>query len=400
MQECAVGGTIIVVNITQVRSDAILVSRTAIKTLHLPRLDYETASAWLNKSWTGRKTRRRERPQKNKSYLEYLAWLWDVCTKPILDEIWCTHDGASGLPRVWWIGTGLGGSMPFHAAGVHLPGSTENAFSRAISSYTPSIKALGYAQRRERLTGSVQGSLLIAAMPTTPARISQPDAHNLLDFPDVFGDTVATMLTMPARTLQPDARYLPDLPGVVEEKNEVMNVMKACMTVDALDLPSVDQVVDRLKYCRIAHFACHGYTDHWDPSNSGLIFQKQVEGQEVEQDRLTVHKISELSLPHAYIAYLSACSTAENSARGLSDEVIHVVSGFQVAGFPHVVGCLWPSFDRICAEVASRFYRSLQRKTRWDGRTVASALREAVMAVRETEIDMPLAWAQFVHDGA
>ena len=29
----------------------------------------------------------------------------------------------------------------------------------------------------------------------------------------------------------------------------------------------------------------------------------------------------------------------ENSAAWLSDEVIHVVSGFQVAGFPHVVAC-------------------------------------------------------------
>jgi hypothetical protein len=31
---------------------------------------------------------------------------------------------------------------------------------------------------------------------------------------------------------------------------------------------------------------------------------------------------------------------AQNKAEGLSDEVIHVVSGFQVAGFQHVIGCL------------------------------------------------------------
>ena len=136
--------------------------------------------------------------------------------------------------------------------------------------------------------------------------------------------------------------------------------MNAYMSIEPLDLPSVGQVINKLQDCLIAHFACHGYTNHIDPSNSGSILQKQGEGQEMEQDRLTVHRISELSLPHAYIAYLSACSTAENASTTLSDEVIHVVSGFQVAGFPHVVGCLWPSVDRICVDVASKFYQALQ----------------------------------------
>jgi CHAT domain-containing protein len=70
-----------------------------------------------------------------------------------------------------------------------------------------------------------------------------------------------------------------------------------------------------------------------------------------EQDRLTTHRISELQLGHAQIAYLSA---AENS--GLSDEVIHV-SEFQVTGFPHVVGCLWPAGDFECAVEVDDFTR-------------------------------------------
>ena len=52
---------------------------------------------------------------------------------------------------------------------------------------------------------------------------------------------------------------------------------------------------------------------------------------------------------HAEIAYLSACSTAEGQAARLVDEVLHVVSGFQVAGFRHVV----------CAKVAKVFYSKL-----------------------------------------
>jgi hypothetical protein len=38
MHDCAAGGTIVVVNITRFRSDAILISTAAIKTLRLPQL--------------------------------------------------------------------------------------------------------------------------------------------------------------------------------------------------------------------------------------------------------------------------------------------------------------------------------------------------------------------------
>jgi hypothetical protein len=52
--------------------------------------------------------------------------------------------------------------------------------------------------------------------------------------------------------------------------------------------------------------------------------------------------------------------------------------------------------------VAERLYTSLFAAGRkgWSGGEVASALREAVMAVRAAEMDMPLLWAQFVHYGA
>ncbi|KAH6883559.1 CHAT domain-containing protein [Thelonectria olida] len=355
MQECAAGGSIIV-NITTLRSDAIIVSPTTIKTLNLPMMAAEDARAWLDKKWTGRRS---ERAQKNREYLDYLSWLWKTCVKQILDEVCHSHDTANRLPRIWWIGTGLASSMPFHAAGIHSADSTENAFSRVVSSYTPSIKALAHAQHRARAAESDKGSVLIATMPTTP------------------GNSLC-----------------PDLPGVEEEKNQLMGVVNGHLPIQYQELPSVEDVVESLRNCYIAHFACHGFTDHLDPSKSGLILQSRG-----EQDRLTVHTVSELSLSNAQIAYLSACSTAENGAARLSDEVIHRVSGFQIAGFPHVIGCLWPSIDRVCVEVAGRFYRSLLRgkTTCWDGREVALALRDAVMEVRKTELKMPLAWAQFVH---
>ncbi|KAB5581191.1 CHAT domain-containing protein [Coniochaeta sp. 2T2.1] len=368
MQECASGGTIVVVNVARLRSDAILVSPAGIKMLNLPRLTASHAEVWLGKEWTGRRS---ERAQKNKEYLGYLSWLWKVCVRQVLDEV-CGGGGlADGLPRIWWLGTGLAGSMPFHAAGTHAAGSTENAFDKVVSSYTPSIKALGYARQRARATENAHGSLLIATMPTTPGN----------------GD--------PQNPQKPS-----DLPGAMEETNLMADAARH-LPIQHLDSPSVEQAVGSLRSCCIAHFACHGYTDHRGPSTSGLILQS-YEARVAVQDRLTVRRVSELSLAGARLAYLSACSTAETKAEQLADEVIHVVSGFQVAGFPHVVGCLWPSIDRVCVEVASRFYSSLLRpgNSGWDDRAVASSLREAVMAARATEMGMPLAWAQFVHYGA
>ncbi|KAN0086950.1 CHAT domain containing protein [Elaphomyces granulatus] len=373
MQECAGEGTIVVVNITEFRSDAILVSRNTVKTVPLSQLLASDTRAWLSKRWT---PKRSEQQKKNDEFLGYLSWLWQACVKQILDEISTQNRPTRGLPRVWWIGTGLASSMPFHAAGLHMKGSTENAYSRVISSYTPSIKALAHARNWASSTKeprAAHGSLLITTMPMTPRGRSEKNAPT-------------------------------DLPGVIKEKDEILKAAHDRITTVVLNQPSAEQVLESLETCRIAHFACHGTSDSLNPSNSGLILQKSSNepGEVFEQDRLTAHRIAELQLGHTQIAYLSACSTAENKAAQLTDEVIHVVSGFQMAGFPHVVGCLWPAGDSECVEVARRFYSSVLRQS-WlatGNGEVASALQEAVMAVRAEDMNMPLNWAQFVHYGA
>jgi tetratricopeptide (TPR) repeat protein len=378
MQECAAGGSILVVNITEFRSDAIIVSPAAIKAINLSELSASDAKAWLSKDWTGR---RAERAAKNREYLAYLAWLWKSCVRQILDELRILHEpAAQDLSRVWWIGSGLASSMPFHAAGIHRIGTTETAYHKVVSSYTPSIKALAHARRRTKNLEMTRGSLLVVTMPTTPADGQRP---------------------------------LSGLPGVTREKDTLLGLSRGHISAEHMEQPSVDQVLEGLRRCCIAHFACHGSTDHVDPSKSGLILQRRREdyvgnggngnGNEVElvQDRLTVGRISEMNLKHARLAYLSACSTAQNKVVRLWDEVIHVVSGFQVAGFPHVVGCLWPSNDRVCVEVARGFYSSVfgQGEGGWRDGEMAAALREAVMAVRGDEMETPLHWAQFVHYG-
>lgn len=192
-----------------------------------------------------------------------------------------------------------------------------------------------------------------------------------------------------------------DLRRAVEEGNSIVEAIDDRSEVKLMHEPNVAGVIAGLQGCTIAHFACHGYTDNANPSKSSLILQRKVQGKTIP-DRLTVEQVFNLDLKYARLAYLSACSTAENKSMKYSDEVIHLTSSFQVAGFPHVIGCLWASADSICVDVvASKFYSSLLETSvrDWDGQRVAEALRDATLSVREAELAMPLLWAQFVHYG-
>jgi hypothetical protein len=82
---------------------------------------------------------------------EVLKWLWDVAVGPVfdrLDFIPPVSNDAS-FPRVWWIGSYLLNILPIHAAGYHELRSTKTVIDRVISSYTPTIKTLGYARERK-----------------------------------------------------------------------------------------------------------------------------------------------------------------------------------------------------------------------------------------------------------
>jgi CHAT domain-containing protein len=122
---------------------------------------------------------------------------------------------------------------------------------------------------------------------------------------------------------------------------------------------------------------------------------------------------TELSHEKARLAYLSACSTAENSAQALVDEVIYVASAFQLAGFPHVIGTMWEAEDNAAIAIAARFYENLFQSSStdeaWEDAEVAYALHKAVEALKSNGFPNtkrkrnlycdPIAWAAFIHVG-
>ncbi|KAJ5151471.1 Tetratricopeptide-like helical [Penicillium canariense] len=347
LQENAIDGPIVVVNVTSISSDALMVLPTEIR--HIPLPDSHSTKVEYYRSLGLARGLFRLIELDGRESLDILQELNFLCPP-----------SRSELPRIWWIGTGLASSLPFHAAGDHSAGSVENAFSCVLSSYTPSIKMLRYARDRAQVQPDTQ-SVLLVIMPKTPG-----------------GD---------------------DLPGVMAEAKAIQETITTPYTVQLFDQPSAEVVLQALRDCSISHFACHGWSDILDPSNSYLALQGQSNS---IPDRLTVQNISETHLGQARLAYLSACSTAENRVSKLADEGLHLASGFQVAGFAHTVASMWPSNDEICAQVASIFYRELIVKggLREGNRAVAVAFHAAVKEVRMQHAEQPHQWAQFVHFGA
>jgi hypothetical protein len=364
LKTCATEGPIVVVNVTNISSDALLVTPSGIERVQLPNLDTSEMDVLRRWNLTRGATRDGNKPGKLKGdgqFRRFLSFLWSNCVRLVLERLGI-FGRASGpeLPRVWWIGTGLATSLPFHAAGDHSAGSDANTLSWALSSYTPTIKALGHA--RENVGADIdKHSILLVAMSKTPGE--------------------------------------QDLPGVEAEVKDIVSVVTDPHSVRPLRQPSAGTVLDTLKHFSIAHFACHGAADATDPSNSFLALQGKSD---VTPDKLTVQMVSDANFRKAWLAYLSACSTAETKVSKLADESLHLASSFQVAGFRHVVASMWPSNDLICAKVARLFYGHLLKKGDMElgNKAVAVALHAAVLEVRAQNLGRPNLWAQYIHSGA
>ena len=133
-----------------------------------------------------------------------------------------------------------------------------------------------------------------------------------------------------------------------QEADGIAQTLQDFATVESVARPSAQRVIKHLPAYSIADFACHGVSTI-NPAESHLLL---LNDHTEEVDKLRVKDIAALKLPAARLAYLSACSTANSASPELVDEVTHISSSFHIAGFPHVIGTLWPSEDQACRTMA------------------------------------------------
>ncbi|KAF8432049.1 CHAT domain-containing protein [Terfezia claveryi] len=344
-------GPIVVLNVTKLRSDAILITKAAVKSIALQNLSH--ASMVKHCVW---------RTSDNEVMRRLLEWLWKGAVQPVLSELGFYPKKIYPLPRIWWIGVGLMVNAPIHAAAKFKKGRIQmTTLQYCLPSYTSTFRSLQFSRTRKLhcQQDSSNSSTLLVTMPTTPG----------------------------ARSLA----------GVTEEMNGIKESLRHFSRVETLERPCAERVLQALPNYSIAHFACHGLSD-FNPANSHLLLLKEStpHGHRMEElDRLRVNDIAALKLPKARLAYLSACSTAESPSERLSDEATHIVSSFHIAGFSHVIGTLWRTNDQACQKMAVDFYSMLSKTD-----DVAVSYRFAIMGLMKEKPMQPLYWAPFIHFGA
>ncbi|WP_194920696.1 CHAT domain-containing protein [Catenulispora rubra] len=280
-----------------------------------------------------------------------LGWLWEAVTRPVLTALGLMAPlGADELPRIWWCPIGQMAFLPLHAAGP--ADRTDDALDRVVSSYTPTIRALGHA-RRSRVTNAAEA--LVIAMPETPD-------HS-------------------------------PLPGAAKEVDLLAAVLPST-TVFTGRQATHQAVVTALPRHRIAHFSCHGYSDWSDPAASLLVLHDHLTAP------LTVMSLSRLHLVNAGLAFLSACSTSQSNLR-LADEAVHITTALQMAGFAHVVGTLWTVDDKFSLYTSEGFYRRLTEHVpaAADITESARALHATIRELRDAHRAHPALWAAHIHIG-
>jgi tetratricopeptide (TPR) repeat protein len=362
-------GPIVCFNVSNVSSEAFLVTMKSIQALSLPDLKLENIQSCVRLfALRGNPSRRdatiwesdKDEQCFTPNMSTELRSLWTNAVKLVLQQLGLFGQKKSPdtLPRIYWVGGGMMALLPLHAAGDHTPGSTENTISHVISSFVPTLKALQFVQNKPPFSiRERRPKILIVSMPTTPGG------------------------------------YKPL--KVSEEVAAITSHTRSWASTTALEQPSRESVLNILKSCSIAHFVCHGLADPVEPAKSALIL-----GRELEQ-RLSLKDLDAITHDNAQIAYLSACSTAESKVQNLVDESIHLASTFQLAGFQHVIGTLWGADDSAAVEIAGKFYEGLLQHTTDDGTSVAGALHDAVLCYRNAKGNCAdvSKWAPFIHLG-
>jgi hypothetical protein len=370
----ATDGPIVTFNVSKYRSDALLLTPGGMRHVELPGLRHDALTEQVNAFHDALQEIGSDRQA---PLLRILEWLWDAAAEPVLAELGYDHEPLASdeapRPRIWWAPGGMLSMLPIHAAGYHLEVPAlgrprRTVLDRVVSSYTPTIRALRYA-RQIHSTPNPKARSLIVAMPTTP---------------DIHG---SQLRFVPAEVAALRTR-LPRVTVLAEPADN--------SGVDLTELPTRANVFGCLPNCVIAHFACHGENNPEDPSESRLLLHDH------QIAPLTVASLASLHLGNAELAYLSACSTALSEATQLIDESIHLTAAFQMAGFPHVIGTLWPIKDIIAADVADAFYSKLLSApgSPIDTNHAALALHHAVHATRARFPDRPDLWAPYIHAGS
>ncbi|KAE9378287.1 hypothetical protein N431DRAFT_328263 [Stipitochalara longipes BDJ] len=380
LQLFAVEAPIVYINISEYRSDALVITFNDTYTIPLfSSSKMEDFKAIGERMLWAKNTLKKDEEQESalKEFKNVMKWVWETIARPILDGIDFSlyKKGRTGKPRVIWVSTGWMGVLPIHAAGDFLCSDSDASqmtsrcvHDLVVSTYTPSLKALKYARdrattqqlKRVNLGDQRQGKALLVAMTKTPGMSENSD-----------------------------------LPHALTEVEAVKHGLENTMACELLHHPNSTAVKTQLKDANIVMFACHSQADQKDPSLSAILLQDCL----AKPPRFSVRTILGSEMEDCELVYLSSCESSANKNLTLANEGINIAGGFHMVGVPHTISGMWQLEDKVSLEVAKEFFREVKNGDgSIGGERAAEALHVSVQRQRKKAVE-PMLWGAFIHTG-
>jgi CHAT domain-containing protein len=190
---------------------------------------------------------------------------------------------------------------------------------------------------------------------------------------------------------QPDTPGHSRIPGTEQEAASILSIFPQYTDVLHGAQGSIAAVLQGMKTHEWVHLACHGLQSDSDPTQSAFS---------LHDGKLTLSKLMSQALPHAELAFLSACQTASGDQE-LPEEAVHLAAGMLNVGYKSVIGTMWSIGDRHATMVAGKFYEVMKDQITAGGKLQpAYALHEATQHLRKNiGVNELLNWIPFVHFG-
>jgi CHAT domain-containing protein len=131
------------------------------------------------------------------------------------------------------------------------------------------------------------------------------------------------------------------------------------------------------------HFATHAAFVPGQPDESFILFGNG--------ERATLRDIETWSLTNVDLVVLSACQTGVGGTLGNGEEILGLGYQMQQAGASATIASLWVVDDEGTQMLMNGFYQALRQ-----GVTKSEALRQAQIALLNSEYQRPYYWAPFI----
>ncbi|MFC7341686.1 CHAT domain-containing protein [Saccharopolyspora griseoalba] len=329
-------GSVVVVNLSRYRSDALVVIGGRVLTVPLSGADPEKAESMAANLLAA------AQQDDHPAMAEVLDWTWVRITRPVLDRMGylSTPEEGARWPRIWWSAFGAAAYLPLHAATAHAGTS---ALDRVVSSHTATFGSLA----RPRSGRGDDGNSLVAAGWAAQVSRELPRQNQIL------------------------AQYWP---------------AAEIVSVESASSPDVLRMLPQYSWVHV----CEPSSQFPAQPAAGLLLDREG------QRPLGLVELGQVALGQAEFCYLGQCATAADTPCAAA---LSLAAALGFAGYAHTVGTLWEVDEESASEVLADAYGEMFGPEGYGVDGAAYAVHNAARRLRSQYPGEHATWAAHVHVG-